>query len=745
MNPSNNIRSSGQMQSVANQNASIHGTVKKSDTDILGGETVFDTVYTSNNPNIPQTSQQKNMNIDDNMTSKVIPSNNSIAPNQSQQPNDLSMFKTVAGGTQILTESAMKNNNMMSQNPNAIKNSIQTGSGVMKNGKVLSNIAINDDTQSLMESKKGNLSNFPMPNNNPLGGLNQYAQSIHVSKDPSVMQRSNQNMNSQFPQANIMSVQMSTQKSNVNPINASKKPIESSFPMPPANAVNQSNAQLPNNQSINPKMVTSKLINNNNNNNLNYNPAINNQSALNHPPNVQMSHVSNVNPIQSAMNNQQHPNMNLNSQQVKTMQSNFPQGSIQKPLPNYSSQNMNPQQQAMMQSNQIRQSGGQNQINNSKMNNSSMKRSDLRTSRNKSPPRVIKDKNGQIVSTQADNNGNPFYTTAEAQKSIKASMKYNNDTRDEVKDVNNNVMGTGFRFYGQITKPGRNQNGQSKTNQDIHLVQINIGEIKGFNMFGVLDGHGPHGHFVSKFCREYFIRKMNSFAMNCKNNNISNPDDIYEQLKKTKFDFLIKAFHEADIEMTKQNQFEYNWSGTTCNLVLQLNKHLICASVGDSRGILVYDNDNKTNQGIFPLSHDHKPDLSNELQRILKNGGMVDRLTDQEGNKVGPNRVFKYGLTYPGLAMSRSLGDFQAKECGVITEPQITEFKLNHNAKYMVICSDGVWEFLSNEDVRNLGNPYYQKGDVGSFCTNLLRRAVQTWEENDIIRDDITIVCVYFN
>ena len=80
------------------------------------------------------------------------------------------------------------------------------------------------------------------------------------------------------------------------------------------------------------------------------------------------------------MNNQQHPNMNLNSQQVKTMQSNFPQGSIQKPLPNYSSQNMNPQQQAMMQSNQIRQSGGQNQINNSKMNNSSMKRSDLRTS-----------------------------------------------------------------------------------------------------------------------------------------------------------------------------------------------------------------------------------------------------------------------------------------------------------------------------------------------------------------------------
>ena len=62
----------------------------------------------------------------------------------------------------------------------------------------------------------------------------------------------------------------------------------------------------------------------------------------------------------------------------------------------------------------------------------------------------------------------------------------------------------------------------------------------------------------------------------------------------------------------------------------------------------------------------------------------------------------------------------------------------------MVICSDGVWEFLKNENVRDLGNVYYQKGDVGNFCTNLLKKAVETWEQCDIIRDDITIVCVYF-
>jgi len=386
----------------------------------------------------------------------------------------------------------------------------------------------------------------------------------------------------------------------------------------------------------------------------------------------------------------------------------------------------------------------QNQVNNSKMNNSSMKKSNIRTSRNKSPPKII-EQNGKKFSIQADNNGNSYYTTSEVHKSIKASLQKIKDTQDEVKDVKNSELGTGFRFYGQITKAGRNQNGEKKTNQDVSLVRINIGDIKGFNIFGVLDGHGPHGHFVSKFCKNFFIRKMNSLAMECKNNQITKPEDIYARLKKSNFDFFKNAFHEADIEMTKQREFEYNFSGTTCNIVVQLNKHLICASVGDSRGILIYDNDNKTNQGIFPLSNDHRPDLPQELERILSNGGMVDKLTDQEGNKVGPNRVFKYGLTYPGLAMSRSLGDFQAKECGVTTEPQIVEHKLNHNSKYMAICSDGVWEFLTNENVRDIGNTFYQKGDIEGFCSNLVKKAVQTWEENDIIRDDITVVCVYFN
>ena len=49
------------------------------------------------------------------------------------------------------------------------------------------------------------------------------------------------------------------------------------------------------------------------------------------------------------------------------------------------------------------------------------------------------------------------------------------------------------------------------------------------------------------------------------------------------------------------------------------------------------------------------------------------------GEKVGPPRVWKVEANYPGLAMSRSLGDFQAKECGVIATPQIEEYIIKAN------------------------------------------------------------------
>ena len=62
----------------------------------------------------------------------------------------------------------------------------------------------------------------------------------------------------------------------------------------------------------------------------------------------------------------------------------------------------------------------------------------------------------------------------------------------------------------------------------------------------------------------------------------------------------------------------------------------------------------------------------------------------------------------------------------------------------MVICSDGVWEFLQNEQVVSLGKEFWIKNDVGGYCTNLVKCATLSWEQHHKLRGDITVVCVYF-
>lgn len=50
-----------------------------------------------------------------------------------------------------------------------------------------------------------------------------------------------------------------------------------------------------------------------------------------------------------------------------------------------------------------------------------------------------------------------------------------------------------------------------------------------------------------------------------------------------------------------------------------------------------------------------------------------------------------------GLAMSRSFGDNVSKAVGVCSEPEIIRMKLDKRDKFLLLASDGVWEFISSQ------------------------------------------------
>lgn len=86
--------------------------------------------------------------------------------------------------------------------------------------------------------------------------------------------------------------------------------------------------------------------------------------------------------------------------------------------------------------------------------------------------------------------------------------------------------------------------------------------------------------------------------------------------------------------------------------------------------------------------------------------------------------------------MSRSLGDFCAHSIGGISEPgkqvtykEIFEYEINQNSKFLVIASDGVWEFLSDLQVVELIFPYYKKNDIVGACEKVIDEATKCWKK----------------
>ena len=323
----------------------------------------------------------------------------------------------------------------------------------------------------------------------------------------------------------------------------------------------------------------------------------------------------------------------------------------------------------------------------------------------------------------------------------------NNENQDE-KEPNisyNEFDWTGLlKNYGGLTQQGIDSNGNQKINQDTLVSLTNINKIKDFNIFGVLDGHGPEGHHVSQFASEFIPGQI---INNPEIKQLSEPELIYQKLKENNCQIITEAFLLCD-EQLKKVEFDAFNSGSTCILIIHIGQHILCANVGDSRAFVAYDDNNEDQDLNYleeaQLSIDYKPDLEEEKNRILLSGGTVEQMQNQFGERVGPFRVWVKSQDYPGLAMSRSIGDLKAKTIGVISEPGVLEYDINETTKFIVLASDGVWEFMKNEDVRNIGKSFYLENNTSALCHEIVDTSASLWKKRDIVMDDITVVVMFF-
>ncbi|BDA44065.1 probable protein phosphatase 2C 73 [Coccomyxa sp. Obi] len=263
--------------------------------------------------------------------------------------------------------------------------------------------------------------------------------------------------------------------------------------------------------------------------------------------------------------------------------------------------------------------------------------------------------------------------------------------------------------------------GVRKINQDSALAigSYSIGDA----LFGVFDGHGPHGHLVSQHVRNHMPDILRRHLQLC------DPREA-----------LIAAFQDMQ-QSLERTTFNTELSGSTGLVAHLTGQRLAIGWVGDSRAVL-----GRAQPGggclAVPLTQDHKPSDERERSRILASSGRVERIQTETGEEVGPQRVWLSDAWIPGLAMSRALGDGLARRVGVISEPEVCIVDLQHNDHFLILASDGVWEFMDNQEAVNIVSSC---SDDETACSKLVAAAHEKWmEQENGSADDITAVIVRF-
>lgn len=276
--------------------------------------------------------------------------------------------------------------------------------------------------------------------------------------------------------------------------------------------------------------------------------------------------------------------------------------------------------------------------------------------------------------------------------------------------------------YGGYSKKGYAPYNPNKKNQDA-LIMAEDPKTRSLFLC-VMDGHGEDGDKVSQHIKSRLA------------NYLFKHKDFATDIKAALSDVIIKC----ENEVLRESSIETDFSGTTFTCAVIRDNKCTMANIGDSRTSLGYRN---SSGGItaINLTVDHKPDLPSEKARIEAKGGRVFAVEYDDGVD-GPARVWLGHMDVPGLAMSRSLCDGVAHTAGVSSEPEFFEYEFSKGREdlILVMASDGLWEFMTDQEVMDIA---VLTTEPRFAVDRLISESNERWMREEQVIDDTT-VCVAF-
>ena len=113
------------------------------------------------------------------------------------------------------------------------------------------------------------------------------------------------------------------------------------------------------------------------------------------------------------------------------------------------------------------------------------------------------------------------------------------------------------------------------------------------------------------------------------------------------------------------------------------------------------------------ITKEHTCKDQTEVDRIKKKGGYVFN-----------ERVFG------SLMVTRSIGDKEMKQYGVISEPYISHFNIdNSQDSYIIIASDGIWDIIDEEKLAMFAK---EEMPADALCKRLVKMSLEGGTNDNI-------------
>ncbi|KPJ12984.1 Protein phosphatase 1D [Papilio machaon] len=262
-------------------------------------------------------------------------------------------------------------------------------------------------------------------------------------------------------------------------------------------------------------------------------------------------------------------------------------------------------------------------------------------------------------------------------------------------------IGVNLRVTGHCSQGGR------KYMEDLFSVAYQQTEDERdleYAFFGIYDGHG--GSEAAAFAKEHLmdsIVKQRQFWSD-------NDEDVLKAIRNGYMLTHLNMWKELE-KWPKTVTGLPSTAGTTASVAFIRRGKIYIGHVGDSAIVLGYQKEGCEDWAAKPLTSDHKPESSAEIERIQRCGGKVITKAGvprvvwnrpRLGHK-GPIKKNTPMDEIPFLAVARSLGDLwsynpQNDEFIVSPDPDVGVLTIDP-AKFrcLIFGTDGLWNMMSAE------------------------------------------------